>query len=154
MDKLKEIFRKNMMTLTPSYYSGRGATLSDVNSKILAGIWKGIKKEFGKEAAKNFVKMVKGIQVFSATTFINETISLYHNKWIYTEKEKDASGVDVLKNEDGSYNEANMMGTIGSAMFSSGRDDTMAIKSGFLFRRGEKMDKEYISEDGVINYYW
>ena len=70
MEKLKEIIRNNNMSTRPEYYSGRGATISDLNEKILFGIHKDLKKEFGESAGNGFVKMVNGIKVLSATAFL------------------------------------------------------------------------------------
>ena len=46
------------MSTRPEFFSGRGATTSDLNYETLTGIHDGIKKEFGDGAAKNFVLMV------------------------------------------------------------------------------------------------
>jgi len=143
MEKLKEIIRNNQMSTRPEYYSGRGATLSDLNGNILEGIYQSILKEYGKDAAKNFVKMVADIKVLSATTFLEELYMLFGANWKYINKRKErqASGISIPKNENGEYDENSAMsGMLGimSAMFSTGRDDTQAIKSFFVSRHGSK----------------
>jgi len=149
MEKLKDILRNNQMSGSPYFYSGRGATLADLNSDILAGIHKGIKKEFGKKAAKNFVKMVAGIKVLSATTFLNELYSLHNHDWEYVEKEQDASGVDFAKNEDGSHNIASGMGTIAVIFGNNGRDQTGSIRGKFLHDQGIEVSEIMVmSSDG------
>lgn len=157
MDTLKNVIRNNRMDTAPSFYSGRGATLTDLNSDILRGIHKGIKKEFGKNASENFIKMVAGIKVASATTFLNELYSLLSNGWKYTEKENDASGIDIAKNEDGSHNLASAMFTMGEALMGdSNRDDTALIVCAFLCENGIPMEHfDEWSADGVTRttYY-
>ena len=141
MDKLQNIIRDNRMSCRPEYYSGRGATMSDLDGQILEGIYKGILKDYGKNAAKNYIKMVADIKVMSATTFLQELYDLFHNKWKYVEKEKHADGISIPKNEDGEYDEASAQsGMLGifAALSSGGRDDTIRIKGGFLQSHGVK----------------
>lgn len=129
------------MSTRPEYYSGRGATLSDLNNQILEGIFKGIDKEFGRNAAKNYVKMIADIKVLSATTFLEELYVLFNNDWKYRVKKQHASGVSVPKNEDGEYDERSAtMGIFGilCAMSNNGRDDTEAIRGHFLLSHGSK----------------
>jgi hypothetical protein len=145
MEKIKEIIRSNGMSTRPEYYSGRGATLSDLNVNILEGIYQGILKEYSKDAAKNFVLMVADIKVLSATTFLIELFNLFYANWKYVEKEKHADGIAIPKNDEGEYDENSMlMGMIGviSAMSSNGRDDTERIRGGFLRSHGIKLEDE------------
>lgn len=149
MEKLKNIIRNNRMSTRPEYYSGRGATISDLDGDILSGIHKGIEADYGKDAAHNFVKMVADIKVLSATTFLEELYQLFYNDWKYVEKENHASGITVPKDENGEYNMmAGMFGMM-AAMTSSGRDDTQRIKGGFLRSHGvaPKMGKADIYGD-------
>jgi len=88
MEKLKEIIRDNRMSTRPEYYSGRGATMSDLNGEILEGIFKGILKEFGNSAADNYVKMVADIKVASATTFLTELYGLFYSDWTQKRRSK------------------------------------------------------------------
>jgi hypothetical protein len=145
LEKLKEIIRNNRMSTRPEFYSGRGAILCDLNGDILEGIYKGIEKEFGKMAARNFVKMVKDVKVLSATTFLEELYNLHYSGWKYYVKKRHASGVSVPKNKDGEYDETSaMMGMVGimTAMTSGGRDETMSIKGFFLRQHGVKPVKK------------
>jgi hypothetical protein len=156
MEKLKEIIRSNNMSTRPEYYSGRGAITCDLNGKMLEGIYQGIEKEFGKDAAKNFVKMVDDIKVISATTFLEELYMLFGNNWKYTKKRKSrqASGISVPKNEDGEYDDrsalSGMMG-IFAAMSNGGRDETMMIKSQFLYQHGVKPKR---TQHGAYEIYY
>lgn len=158
MNKLQSIIQDNNMSARPEYYSGRGATLSDLNGQILHGIHSGILKEFGEDAAKNYVKMVADIKVLSATTFLEELFNLECNEWKYTEKSKHADGISVPKNEDGEYDESSMMsGMMGvmSAMFHNGRDDTSRIRGGFLSTHGvePKGDETGMDEWGRVRHF-
>lgn len=154
MEKLKTIIRNNQMCTRPEFYSGRGATLSDLNDRILECIYRDIKKEFGTNAAKNFVKMVNDIKVLSATTFLEELYMLFHSNWKYTNKKQHAAGVSVPKNEDGEYDMG--MGIFGmtEAIMNSGRDDTQMIKTGFLIRHGIKPKGGVYSSDGYMMLYY
>jgi hypothetical protein len=137
METLKNIIRESNMSTRPEFYSGRGATLSDLNGQILQEIYNGIEKHFGDEAAENYVKMVDGIKVLSATTFLQELYDLYYSGWKYTPEKEDASGIAVHKDEDGNYNTA--LGMFGvSLALSNDRDDTNSIKAGFLLAHGIK----------------
>lgn len=153
MDKLFNILRLNKMVTRPEYYSGRGATMGDLNGKMLEGIYQGIKKDFSTDAAKNFVKMVEDIKVLSATTFLEELYMLYNNNWKYENKTQHASGVTVPKDENGEYDMLGGMFGMMEAMMSSGRDDTQMIKNGFLIKRGVKPLKS-ISADGYETMYY
>ena len=141
MEKLKEIIRNNNMSTRPEYYSGRGAILCDLNGNQLEGIYQGILKGFGKNAAKSFVKMIDDIKVLSATTFLEELYMLCGNQWKYTKKKEHANGISIPKNENGEYDERSAMsGMLGmfAAMSNNGRDETSQIKSYFLMNHGIK----------------
>ena len=156
MAKLHDIIRNNRMSTRPEYYSGRGAILGDLDGDMLEGIHKGILKEYGKDAAKNFVKMVADIKVLSATTFLQELYQLLNNDWKYTEKKKHADGIAVPKNDEGEYDESSMVsGMIGmvTAMTHNGRDDTSSIRGGFLMSHGIKPKGE-IRYNSLGDYYY
>lgn len=154
MEKLKDIIRECGMSTRPEYYSGRGATRSDLDSGILGRIYDGVLKEYGKRAANYYVKMVADIKVLSATTFLEELYMLFGNNWKYTNKEKHANGISVPKNEDGEYDENSAIsGVLGmfAALSSCGIDDTNSIRNGFLHRHGIKMKREMFEIDGYGN---
>lgn len=148
MEKLKTIIRNNQMSTRPEYYSGRGAITCDLNGKMLEGIYQGIKKEYGVNAAKNFVKMINNIKVLSATTFLQELYNLFYNKWKYINKKEHAAGVAVGKDENGDYDLIGGMFGMMEAMMGSGRDETQSIKSYFLTQHGIKPKEHYYSSNG------
>lgn len=154
METLEEIIRNNRMSTRPEYYSGRGATMSDLNDEILEGIYKGIQKEFGKDAAFNYVKMIADIKVLSATTFLQELYDLFYNNWKYVKKKKHADGIAVQKNSDGNYDETHGMLSIFSAMSSGNRDDTQSIKGYFLKRHGVKSKELVDYSNGTVRWYY
>ena len=144
MEKLKDIIRNDNMSTRPEYYSGRGAIMCDLNGSMLEGIYQGIKKEFGEEPAKNFVKMVADIKVISATTFLEELYMLCGNRWKYRKKSKahQASGISIPKNENGEYDENSLTsGILGmfAAISNGSRDETPLIKNYFLSKHGVKL---------------
>lgn len=136
MEKLKNIIRNNGMSTRPEFYSGRGATTADLNEKILFGIHKELKTEFGEKAAKGFVKMVRGIKVLSATAFLNGLYSLYLNNWKYDDRQPES--IAIPKDENGEYNTTIGMIGVMESLFSNGRDNTQQIKSHFLKCNGCK----------------
>lgn len=149
MEKLKEIIRNNNMSTRPEYYSGRGATISDLNEQILFGIHRDIKKQFGEKAGKGFVKMVDGIKVLSATAFLNGLYDLFYNNWKYNDQQPNS--ITVPKDENGEYDTTIGMIGVVESIFSSGRDGTQQIKSHFLHSNGIKNKTTRYCRDGF--YY-
>lgn len=149
MEKLKQIIRNHSMNTRPEFYSGRGATLSDLNGEILFGIHKDLKKEFGKKAGIGFVKMVNGITVLSATAFLNGLYDLFYNNWKYNEKQPDQ--ITIPKDKDGNYNQVIAGIGIMESLFSKGRNDTQKIKYHFLYKNGIEPKVEYM-ENGFCFY--
>lgn len=118
-----------------SYYSGRPATLSDLNSKILEQIYQGIAENISKEAADNYLQLVDEIECLSATAFIKMIYRLEKNEWEFD--------YTLAHNSNTSTNSfGTMMGTIGSRFVYANRskkDDTTHIKRDFLRSHGIKM---------------
>ncbi len=147
---LKSIISDAGLCTRPEYTSGRGATLSDLNSKHLLAIQKGIKSDFGEDASKAFVDMVAGIQVLSCTTFLNELYALFYREWKPKEIAGDAPGIEIQKNEDGNYDMLHGVISMVSAM-GNNRDDTEAIRGEFL--RSNGMKSKDMSRHGYIFKY-
>lgn len=82
---ISDLVRNAGMSARPGYYSGRGATSSDLNSKILNDIASLIEKHYGKQAHDNYVKMVWGMSELSATAFLNNLYALERASWKLTE---------------------------------------------------------------------
>ena len=134
---LDEIIRSTGMSTRPSFYSGRGATIVDLNSNILEKYWVAIKEKFGEDAAEAFVGMIVSIRVLSATTFLKTLNSLVANDW---------KGY-----REGSHFEADCEGAAFGTLFSvmggsMQRDDTYQIKSDFLLRRGLPLPRRHIMD--------
>ncbi len=109
-----------------AYYSGNGATLSDLRPEHLYKIHTMVLEHHGEKAASGFVKMVAEMKQLSATSFINEFKYLGRMNWEY-KCLLGASSVDI----DG---EGSAFGTLASMMFGGNRsDDTEAIREQFLF---------------------
>jgi hypothetical protein len=129
------------MSTRPSYYSGRGATTSDLNDSTLEKIWTAIKANRGEEAAHAFVLMVEAIPVLSATEFLITLAALDRDDYEWTpERSKSVSrcGVDVARKDDGSHDEVGAFFTVVSALVRGDRDDTWVIRNAFLVRHGRK----------------
>lgn len=127
------------MVNRPEYYSGRGAISCDLNDKYLENIYESIKREYGEEAAKNYVQMVADIPKLSATDFLLTLYSLEARDWKWDKR--------LLGNQKGIYvdgptDEAKI--AVGFATIAdvfggmSGRDETIFIRSEFLARHGIK----------------
>lgn len=135
MEKLKKIIRSTRMSTSPEFYSGRGATLMDLNSSILEMIYQGINSEYGEEAANNYVKMVKDIEVMSATIFLEELYNLKNCNWKYVETNKDTPDISTL------YKSLN-----------SRFDDTQKIKNRFLIKHNIQPKPVYNSLNHITYY--
>ena len=77
----RELVESVRMSARPGYYSGRGATTSDLNDKLLNNIADLIKEHFGDQAHDNYVKMVWDMPSLSATAFLNNLYALERAKW-------------------------------------------------------------------------
>jgi len=162
---LESKFRKGMntreivyvcgMSARPEYYSGRGATMSDLNSDILEKIYQGIKEVHGGKAAGEYVKMVSKIPKLSATDFLLSLYRLEGNKWKWG---KGMSGNEKGVYVDGPTDEAKFaVGMISIAHVMSGmneRDETSYIRGQFLNKHDVKNpnDKKRIIEPN--GDYW
>ena len=137
----------------PGYYSGRGAILSNLNSKKLERIYSLIENNRGREAAENFVQMVEEIPVLSATDFLISLSALERNGWKYDieEVKSDAVvGIVVRKNEDGSYNGLHGGLSVVSALSKGNRDDTLAIRRQFLINHKRKINPRVFYDSSRI----
>lgn len=118
---------------SPEYYSGRGATISDIDGEKLYSIYKKILEEMGEKQAKAFVTMVKSLKQLSATNFINALYALEINDW----KGFDEGNTDnVAVAPDGVERKANGLATITEKIIFCGRDDTNRIRTSFLRKIG------------------
>lgn len=132
MKTAKECLPKSIDS-SPGYSSGRGATISDLDSDKLFLIYKNILDNIGFQASKNFVQMVKNIRVMSCTAFLQGLYILEKNDWKL--KVEDVQDLDDLywENEDEAY--WCVASTIGK---NPKKDDTLEIVGFFLKRFGEK----------------
>ncbi len=146
MENLKRIIEANNVNVRPEYYSGRGATTSDLDGTKLEGIYQGIKSKFGEKAAESYVKMVDGMKVMSATAFLNELYSLSYSDWKYKKKKSSESGISVKKNKNGQYDVTHGMVSMLSAMMNNG-DETRIIKWRFCRNHGIKAKSRYERDD-------
>lgn len=122
------------MSPRPEYYAGRGATTSDLDSRLLELIYCGVKKEFGDEAATNFVQFVYDQVKLAATSFLNNFYTFVANDCKWTPRSHSvADEMDVGPDDGGRL-------TIGSAAMVNAlsgqinRDQTEQISAGFLWR--------------------
>lgn len=138
MNKLaiKEILTLSGVDPEPSYYSGRPATLSDLNSKILEKIYRGIAENISKEAADNYLQLVDELEYLSATAFLKMIYRLEQNEWKFD--------YSIAQNNSNTAftSPGTMFGTFGSRLGQSNscrNDVTIDIKREFLRSHGIKI---------------
>lgn len=133
------------MSGRPECYSGRGATMSDLDGDRLYAIYQKIAQELGTRQANAFVTMVEKLKTLSATNFLNALYALERNDWNLTEF--NGSNIDV--GPDGAGRCMIALATVAESL---GRDDTEYIRSSFLrkigFERGPReREREYCYDD-------
>lgn len=131
-DFLYKAIRDAGMSDSPGYYSGRGATTSDLGYRQLNTIAKAIKENKGDKALKNFVHMVAQIDVLSATDFLLTLQQLAAADWVWNKK--------MLPRTKGIHVDSigAAFGTIGEVFGRSQppRDSTVEIRAQFLREHG------------------
>lgn len=137
------------MSGRPEYYSGRGATMSDLDGDRLYAIYQKIEQELGTRQADAFVTMVEKLKTLSATNFLNALYALERNDWNLTEFNE--SNIDL--GSDGAERGIIAFATIAEGLFGCGRDDTEYIRSSFLRKLGfpergsRERKREYCGDD-------
>lgn len=133
----KKIVKEAGMVSAPGYYSGRGATTSDLNDRKLEAIYQGIQRGHGVDAANQYAQMVADIPKLSATDFLLTLYTLEARDWKWNKR--------LLGNERGVYVDGRTdrekmavgLATIGGALFGdNARDETYSIRREFLKRHG------------------
>lgn len=136
---VREIVTSCNMSARPEYYSGRGAITSDLNYDILQKIYKKI-ENLDKNAAKNFVRMVRDIPKMSATDFLINLYNLESNKWKWNKNLLNPTKGVYVNGETDEQKFANGMFTIAEVRAGNNeRDETHSIKDGFLIKHGIKL---------------
>lgn len=149
-----QIVNETGMSSRPEYYSGRGAMTCDLNSNQLLRIHGLIQREYGNDAAKNFVEMVANMRDLAVSNFLTCLYHLESRNWKYTGFQSDLpAGIAVEKHADGSYNlESGMLG-ITEAIYSGNRNETEFIRGPFLRKVGyEAPTKEFEIDCNVKGY--
>lgn len=120
------------MSTRPEYYSGRGATTSDLDSSRLIVICIAIEKKHGPLAAKAYTEMVASMPKLAATDFLIALWRLESNGF--------RMSPEIVGGSNGTYaaDRASAMATIFEALGGSRRDETVSIRSAFLRYRGVK----------------
>lgn len=145
MEQLENILLSEGINPRPSYYSGRGATTSDLTAQKLITIQEKIKNAYGDEAERNFVEMVKEIPVMSATSFLITLFRLVRGKWVFNERMVDEEGISM----DGM---GSAFGTFASVLGGRERDETHQIKFPFLLHNGVRPEEQYYKGPDGMTY--
>ena len=87
--------------LDSGYYAGRPPSSSDIDTKTLEGIYKGLKAKVGQKAATNFVRFVNKLEDMSASSFIVALQRFWHSDCdkVYIAQPKE----DHVANEAGAF---------------------------------------------------
>ena len=142
------------MSCRPAYYSGRGATTTDLNRDVLESIYKGIHIRYGKQAAQAYVDMVSNIKVLSATTFLTELFMLHGNDWKSSVgNREDSSGTVIDKDENGNYDMGSGMMGLLSSLTRDTKDETHQIRYRFLVSHGVRMNSHTDEYGNRLAYY-
>lgn len=124
---IRLIVSESGMSSRPGFYSGRGATMSDLNSKILNKIADLIKKHYGEDAHQAFIKMVWEIKILSASAFLVNLYALERAGW-------KLSKITITNKDSYFENEGEAMGLLLATLTRKDTDstgDTDTIRNGF-----------------------
>ncbi len=119
----------------PSYTSGRGARLADLDSDKIESIFENISKLVSTEASESFIEMVVHLEVASCTEFLLALFKLEYNDWVF-----DISVIEDL-NPNYADNEGAAVFGLLSSLGGSKIDDTLRIVMPFL----EKHRREHVT---------
>ena len=146
------IYKHEIMSGRPEFYSGRGARLSDLNSEILEKFHQAITVEYGTEQAATFVKMVADMESLSATAFLNRLYTLEAYNWQYApRKQEKKEGFDVGPDNGGRL--ATGLASVASFMSNGDADQTEDIRYMFLSRHRSEFDSAaYFSKPRKIMF--
>ena len=135
MKTVYDIARDAGLSTSPSYYSGRGATTSDLNGMHLDKIYESIRFHIGQPAATQFAIMVAEIPVLSATDFLLTLFRLAGNDWVWSK--------DFLPQTNGISidSQGSAFGTIMSVFGGNRHDQTSTIRSSFLYNHKKEIPK-------------
>lgn len=152
---LSQIIERAGMSSRAEYYSGRDANPGDLGADRMLKIHEGIKANYGDDAAKAFVLMVKDLSTLGACPFLQALHSLGINDFVYTPRETPPK-IDVARNNaDGSERTAlETGGMLMASLFSASRGDprvdrrtTQSMRNEFLRGIGESVP---LSEDEYL----
>lgn len=132
------------MSCRPEYYSGRGPTPSDLDSRMLERMFKAILEHNGKAAAESFVDMVASLKSASATAFLRNFYDLERRGWIWpVGMAADPQDYDLGGDREALGGVA--VGTALSTLFRvSGNDEGASdrvVRGQFLRSHGYKLDE-------------
>jgi len=129
--RAEQIVVRAGLSSRPGFYSGRGATATDLRYEILEKVYQEVKREHGEEAARQFVQMVSDTPKLTATDFLLNLYRLEGHDWRWDYR--------LLGKEKGLYPEdaGTAVWTVLSVMSGmSPVDETPRIRDEFLRRHG------------------
>jgi hypothetical protein len=138
-EALKQVIRDAGMCTAPSFYSGRGATPTDLNDDILEKLYQGIEgnPEFPDCAAEGFLDLVENLPKMSATDFLIALDALAFDDWVWKNEVEHLDGTSIPPDRGNGVHEAIAFCTIASQAFNR-VDQSWMIRNDFLQRHGRK----------------
>jgi hypothetical protein len=138
-----DICRHAKIVPDPSYYSGRGATTSDLNDSILQRAHDIIRLRLGDDAAAAYVRMVASLPVASATGFLRGLYDLSASNWHWPESKPGHDDIYAGNEGSGLATIVAVMsrprgGEERDAYEAEQRQRTAQIRGAFLSRNGMK----------------
>jgi len=132
------------MSSRPEFYSGRGATTSDLNSPKLEDIYQSILRLYGAAAAAQYVYMVADLPKLSATEFLIALQELDQSGWKYKPRKRKSvvSGVEVVNNGNPGDEVTNMCSIFGVLFGHNDRNETGYIRGEFLRQHAAEIPKK------------
>jgi len=123
LKKTVERWTSGRLVFRSSMYTGRGPTLTDMDSMILENIYRGILRDVGQVESTNFAKFVANLVDLSASAFIQAFEAFWHGGCKDTNpKQREGSGDQITgQNTDECFGEGIYL--IGKALCGQNRDE-------------------------------
>ncbi len=118
------------MSARPGYYSGRGATRSDLSGERLCAIYHSVAEHHGIDAGLAFLALVNNLKVLSATDFILAFYQLERSDWEGVTR-FEGNGTHISAPCDTEEGQLQGKMTLFAALASNGRDDSSSIRFDF-----------------------
>ena len=130
------------MSPRPEFYSGRGAIVCDLCSGHLEMIYRGVKQEYGDDAAKQFVQMVCDMPKLSATLFLQQFHAFVGRNCMWNLRDPlETNEIDVGPDDgNGGRNLGAMCALTNVLSGAVERNETEEIRTQFLLKHRDEFE--------------